>query len=351
VRGVAWSEGEKRKSYATKEVGDMSKPSIGLHFDFRNPPSSGRSYERLYVDVMELIVEAERLGFGSVWTAEHHFTDDGDTPAPLIVLAAVAARTTTIRLGTNLIVLPLHNPLRLAEDAATLAILSGGRFDLGVGAGYIPQDFAAFGQRMSHRPSLMEEGIGILRQALAGGPVQASGRRWDLPNVSVQPLPQDPSSVRLFVGAVSDAAIERAARLGDGFLCGTPDTLETYLKVARATRDTPGAIVMTKWWVISEDPERTWAEIGRHALYQVNKYIAAGSWGDMPLYENSQQLLTAGHYTLHDGPSAVAELRQLFDRVPEVADVHFYGLLPGESVTSGAERIAYVGANVVKALR
>src|SRR6185312_9579038 len=138
---------------------------IGLHFDLRNPAYPERSFEELTAGVLEYAALAEKLGFGSLWTSEHHFTSDGDTPSPLVVCGALAAITSTMRIGTNLVVLPLHNPIRLAEDSATLAILSGGRFDLGVGAGYLPSNYAAFGQTLRRRGALMEEGLSLLRRA------------------------------------------------------------------------------------------------------------------------------------------------------------------------------------------
>jgi alkanesulfonate monooxygenase SsuD/methylene tetrahydromethanopterin reductase-like flavin-dependent oxidoreductase (luciferase family) len=322
-----------------------------LHFDFRNP-SSERSSESLYLEILDLVVEAERLGFGSVWTAEHHFKPDGDTPSPLVLLGAFAALTSKIRIGSNLVVLPLHNPVRLAEDAATLAILSSGRFDLGVGAGYIEKDFGAFGQRLSQRPSLVEEGIELIRLAWSGEAFRYSGRRWELPDLTVSPVPSPEHRPRIFVGAVVDAAIERAARIGDGFLCGTPDTLDTYLRALDQVgkgRET-GQIVMTQWWIVAEDPEQTWAEIGRHALYQVNDYIEAGSWGDVPLYENPQELVDRGHFRLFDGPGALREIEDLVATTPQIVDMHFYGLLPGESADSGAARMRYIADSVLPSL-
>ncbi len=100
-------------------------------------------FERLYAQALDQIVEAERLGFDSVWLTEHHFCDDGYTPSPLVIAAAIGARTRRLRIGTNLMVLPLHDPVRIAEDAATLSLLTGGRFDLGVGIGYASSSSAS----------------------------------------------------------------------------------------------------------------------------------------------------------------------------------------------------------------
>jgi len=121
---------------------------------------------------VDQIVWAESLGYGSVWLSEHHFVEDGYTPSPLVLAAAVAVRTDRVRIGTSLVVLPLHDPVRVAEDAATVSILSGGRFELGVAQGYRLEEFEAFGRRPNHRPSLLEEGIEILRRSWSGDPLR-----------------------------------------------------------------------------------------------------------------------------------------------------------------------------------
>ncbi len=116
----------------------------------------------------------ERLGFTDVWLSEHHFVDDGYLPSPLVVAAAIAARTTSMGIGTNVLLLPMHHPLRVAEDAAVVDLVSGGRFTLGVGQGYVQHEFEALGFNRKNRPSLFEEGVEVVRRAWERG---ASGTR------------------------------------------------------------------------------------------------------------------------------------------------------------------------------
>ena len=151
--------------------------NFGLWYDFRNPGEGRRSFEDLYAQSLEQIRWAEGLGFDSVWLTEHHFCEDGYTPSPLVVAAAIGQATERMRIGTNLMLLPLADPLRLAEDSATLSILTGGRFDLGVGLGYRQVEFDYFGRKISHRPSLMEEGVSLLRKAWSGEPIEHQGQR------------------------------------------------------------------------------------------------------------------------------------------------------------------------------
>ena len=165
---------------------------FGLWYDFRNPPQWQQPSERLYRQLLEQIAWAEELGLGSVWLTEHHFCDDGYTPSPLVIAAAIGSRTTQMRIGTNLMLLPLHDPIRLAEDAATVAILTGGRFDLGVGLGYRQIEFEAFHRSLRNRPSLLEEGIEIIRRAWSGEPICFAGKRFNIGDVTVHPVPTRP---------------------------------------------------------------------------------------------------------------------------------------------------------------
>ena len=126
---------------------------------------------------VEQIVEAERLGFDTAWVAQHHFNgDEGGMPSPLVFLANAAARTTRIRLGTSTITLPLELPVRVAEDAAVLDALSGGRVELGVGSGGTPSSFAAFGLDPERRRDIHRDNLAVLLDALAGRPLPGTDR-------------------------------------------------------------------------------------------------------------------------------------------------------------------------------
>jgi hypothetical protein len=102
-------------------------------------------------DELDLIADSEKLGFGHAWLTEHHLADDGYSPSLMTIAGAAVARTSRIRIGTFVVLLPLHDPITVAEDAATLDVLSNGRFDLGVGQGYVPHGFEPRGIRHSSR--------------------------------------------------------------------------------------------------------------------------------------------------------------------------------------------------------
>ena len=208
-----------------------------------NQPMPGADLPRMVDELIAEAQQAERCGFDSFFTNEHHQEPAGYFPSPLPLLAAIATRTTTIRLGTGIVVLPLYHPTRLAEDCAVIDIISRGRLILGVGLGYQEGDFAAYGLRVSDRVSLFEENIEIVKRAWTEEKVYFAGKRHTLTNVMVTPKPVQKPRPPIWVAAVSDEAMKRAGRVGDALLCDSfqlPARLKRRVELYRATAESRG---------------------------------------------------------------------------------------------------------------
>lgn len=308
-------------------------PTFGLWYDFRQKPPLG-NYEKFYAECLEEIEEGERLGYTGVWLSEHHFVDDGYLPSPLVVAAAIAARTTSMKIGTNVLLLPMHHPLRVAEDAAVVDLISGGRFTLGVGQGYVQHEFEALGFNRKHRPSLFEEGVEIIRQAWEEGHIGYEGKRWRFDDLPFGPRPE--RKVPIYFGAFAEPAIDRAARMADGFLASTGGGAlgETYRKVrealerhGRADEDFP--YVASGVAYVHEDAGRAREIVAPAIAYQRTRYAEWGSDRDKPKPDPIRPEDLPWERYLVGTPDEVAEgLVRLYEEAP-YDHLCFWGRLPG----------------------
>jgi alkanesulfonate monooxygenase SsuD/methylene tetrahydromethanopterin reductase-like flavin-dependent oxidoreductase (luciferase family) len=334
---------------------DNGVPTFGLWYDFRQRPPLG-DHARFYEECLEEIEEGERLGFAGVWLSEHHFVDDGYLPSPLVVAAAIAARTARIRIGTNVLLLPMHHPLRVAEDAAVADLVSGGRFVLGVGQGYVQHEFETFGFDRKKRPSLFEEGVEVIRRAWGEGRTGYEGRRWRFDDLPFEPRPRTPPPI--YIGAFADPAIDRAARLADGFLASAGGGAfgRTYQKVHEALRlhgregeDFP--FVASGVAYVSEDSGRAREEIGPAIAYQRSRYAEWGTDRGEPEPEPIKaEDLPWDRYFVGE-PEEVAEgLIWLHEQAP-FDHFCFWGRLPGITHEQALENMRLFAAEVAPRVR
>jgi alkanesulfonate monooxygenase SsuD/methylene tetrahydromethanopterin reductase-like flavin-dependent oxidoreductase (luciferase family) len=212
-----------------------------------------------------------------VFFAEHHGSDDRYCPSPVPVAAAVAARTKQIRLSPAALLAPLHDPLQVAEDLAVLDLVSGGRLDVILGAGYVADEFAMFGADLSRRGAAVSELIAVLKQAWSGGQFDFRGRR-----VRVTPQPAQRPRPDIWLGGMSKAAALRAAREADGFWPINPALTQVYLEERARLGLTAGScapagyavepFVSPRFVFVTEDPDRDWPRIMPHAVHEVASY-------------------------------------------------------------------------------
>jgi len=232
---------------------------VGIYLDGRNPPPWSRPWPDHYARTLELVEEAERLGAASVWLSEHHFFEDGYLPQPLTFAAAIAARTATIRIGTAVLLAALRPPAQLAEEAAVVDILSNGRLDLGVGAGYRVPEYEGFGRSFDRRFAQTEA---CVREVL---------RLWSTGEVTPRPV-QQPMS--LWGGFFGPRGARLAGELGAGLLAFDGALLDPYRAGLAAAGHDPAAArcAATVNMVLADDPEAVWPRVRPHLQYQWDSY-------------------------------------------------------------------------------
>ena len=309
----------------------MTLPPLQLRFDMRCP-GWGAPREALYEAAVEMAAYADANGFSAVSLAEHHGVEDGYCPSSITLAAAIAARTRHIRLNLSAIVVPLHDPLRLAEELAVLDILSKGRTTLVAVGGYVPSEFAMFDRDFAKRGRAVEECIETLRAAWTGEPFTFRGR-----TVRVTPRPSNPH-LPIYMGGAKPVAAKRAGRLADGFITHDPALHRIYVEEAErlGRKAEPMGPTGPAALFVTEDPDATWDRIGRHALHETESY---GRW------QNAQQVTGAYHHaTTLDavkatGTYAVVTPDECLAMVRDNVSILFHPLLAGLDPAVGWESL------------
>jgi natural product biosynthesis luciferase-like monooxygenase protein len=216
---------------------------FGLHYQL--PCYGGQSPVQRYRDTLEQSVHAEALGFESVWPVEQHFNADlSITPAPLLLLAALAERTHKLRLGIAIVLLPLSHPLRVAEEIATLDVLSNGRVEFGIGRGAIPTHFAGFGVPQAESRDRFVEALEVIVKAWTNERVSHAGRFFKVDNLSVVPKPVQQPHPPIRAAANSVETFEHMGRMGLPIFVATPinpfSKLKETLPIYRQARKAAG---------------------------------------------------------------------------------------------------------------
>ena len=256
--------------------------TFGLYAAIGDPPHG----ERLQQCIDEVCAEAqlaEQVGFDTILVGEHHQHRDGFLPSPLIVSTAVAARTQRIRIGTGILLLPLYHPVHVAEDAATLDIISKGRLTLGVGMGYQAGDFEAFGIPLSQRVSRLEEGIEIIRGCWTHDRFSYDGKRFRLHDAAIYPKPVQQPHPPIWVGAMADESIRRAAQYGDAWLTGMTQPIQNILRHVQIYQSSvaefhrPAQIILMRDAWVAQTHQQAEEEYGPEVLAAYKYYWKSDS--------------------------------------------------------------------------
>jgi alkanesulfonate monooxygenase SsuD/methylene tetrahydromethanopterin reductase-like flavin-dependent oxidoreductase (luciferase family) len=291
-------------------------PQRVLTFDLRHPPQFATTGPKLYAATLDIIAWADEHGFRRVMLGEHHQSPDGYLPAPLVVAAAIGGRTTRIRVQISVLLAPLYDPVRLAEEIAVADLCLQGRLDPAVGVGYVEADFDMFDADYAGRGATMEELIPFLRKAWTGEPFEFRGR-----TIRVTPKPfQDP--MRIYMGGGTRRTIERAARLSDGWVApGGGDSWDIYREVSvELGKPDPGPYPGSGpmfLWVTTDDKQRTLDRLLPHIRHQIDSYAAwtrsAGHDGANP-YSDADlagAIEGRGNFQIMDPEEAIAYGRGL----------------------------------------
>jgi len=333
----------------------------------QRPSDSDRSYEAIYDETIRLASLAEEHRFDAVWTTEHHFWDDGYTPSPLTLCAGIATATESIDVGTAVALAPLYDPIRLAEDAATVDLLSGGRFTLGLANGYIEREFDVFDVPMAERGRRTIEAVEILKRAWEPDSFSYDGEIFRYEDLRVTPEPAQPDGPPVLLGGTSKPAVERAGEIADGHIGVVyyPDELEDvegprgFDRFRRAGEylrehhvDDDFVLSFVQYAHVAETDDAAWEALQPAFLYSRRKYAEhaedrdTSTWDGATIDDDRLSLLRDG--TLCGAPETIVDqLRTYEEAIP--GELHFLARLwhPTMSFDEHAEAIRLFGSEVI----
>jgi alkanesulfonate monooxygenase SsuD/methylene tetrahydromethanopterin reductase-like flavin-dependent oxidoreductase (luciferase family) len=295
---------------------------FGYLIGFRNPRELSKLGDTdFYTAMFEQIEYLDRAGFDTIWTTEHHFVDDGYLSSVMPMLAAMAARTKRVKVGSFVLLGPFYHPLRLAEDAALIDVISNGRVRLGIGVGYRREEFDIFQIPRKERVRRTLETIEILKRAWTGERFDFEGKHFNFKNARVLPKPVSLKGPELLWGGMNPESIKRAAKLDLGFACnlGTSEVRKSHQALRELGKDpTAYNVVNTRQVYVADSEDQAWNEIAPGLMYQMELY---GKWLD------EGGIDTAGRYRPDAealrkssilGPPApvIEQLRDLIEHTP-----------------------------------
>jgi probable F420-dependent oxidoreductase len=337
---------------------------LGL-FTGQIPSGSDRTFAQEYRDVVELSRLAETLGFDSVWVSEHHGSGDGYLPSLLPMLAALAAATDRVQLGTGVMLTPFHHPLRLAEDAAVVDQLSEGRLNLGLGLGWREEEFRMFDVPVPERVRRTSETVEILRKAWTGERFTHDGRSFSFRDVRVTPPPAREGGPPIHLGGFVEDAVRRAGALGDGYIRsrgGVEDGKEALAWAEEGAREAgkdPESLTFVQLQnaFVWEDGD-AWARVRDGAAHQLGVYAGWRAGTDTPEHpelevmppdeESLRELTPAG-----DREEVLHALRPLVDAFGDRQEFHLVVRLhyPGMDLDTASRSVELFGAEVLPPLK
>jgi alkanesulfonate monooxygenase SsuD/methylene tetrahydromethanopterin reductase-like flavin-dependent oxidoreductase (luciferase family) len=245
-----------------------------IRFDMRTPGFDAAQARTQYAAALEMATWADEKGFDMLVLSEHHGSEDSYLPSPLVMAGAVAGATTRIPINIAALLVPLHDPIRLAEDIAVVDLISGGRISIVAGLGYRPVEYAMFDREWKRRGKRMDENLEVMIKAWTGESFEYEGQ-----TVQVTPLPLQQPHPMILVGGSAEPAAKRAARFGLGLFLPLADEhlTEVYEQECRRLGKEPGMVLAPNEMqpgtlFVAEDPDKAWNELGPHLLHDAMTY-------------------------------------------------------------------------------
>ncbi len=248
---------------------------FGVMEDFRNPIKWRKPFPQFYQDILSQIQTCEKLRFDNIWLTEHHFTDDGYNPSLMTTAAAVAVKTTTIRIGTFIVILPYQHPVLMAEEVANVDILSDGRFEFGVGQGYSHWEFDALCMNRSERGTRTRESIRLIERLFNEEFVTFDGKYTQVKNARLSPKPVQQPHPPIWIGARGPKATKKVAEMGHHLMATLgPDPAPLYLETLKQNGKNPDDfnIAQLRMVYCAETEDQAWDECQDHLFHMLDFY-------------------------------------------------------------------------------
>ena len=300
--------------------------NIVLRFDMRSAPHCPNTPAERYQATLEMAVWADRNVVDVVGLSEHHHTDDGFLSAPLQMAGMIAALTQRIRISVSALLVPLHDPLRLAEDIAVLDLVSGGRFSATCGLGYRESEYLCFGESWENRGRVFDDKLDVLIRALKGEDVVHHGYPTRL-----NPAPHSPIYSLLLIGGNSKTAARRAARFKLLFCPAIDDPqLDTeYRNACKAENFSYGAVIPPRapsTTFINENPEACWETIGQYLMYDATAY---GAWRHPNRRAYAESFASNVEELKREGKYRILTPEQALETIQKTGSLHLAPLAGG----------------------
>jgi alkanesulfonate monooxygenase SsuD/methylene tetrahydromethanopterin reductase-like flavin-dependent oxidoreductase (luciferase family) len=321
-----------------------------LRFDMR-APASGAAPADLYQAALEMTAWSETRGGVSAMVCEHHTSSDGYLPSPMVMASALAARTERMRIMVSVVLLPLYDPVRLAEEMVVLDLISRGRVRYVAAIGYRPEEYEMYGVDYSRRGAIAEEKLGVLLRAKTGEPFEYEGRR-----IHVTPAPLTPGGPRVGWGGGSAAAARRAGRHGLDFIAQTEEAElgPIYTEAALAAGQVPGRTFLPPKGApssifVAEDVDRGWEEVGPYLLHDALMYAEWTGGSDNP--SNASRAATVDELRAENGAYRGFSVDEAIAHIRTGAPLGLHPLVGGLPPEIAWRYLKVVGEQVMPALQ